>query len=259
MGFFYAIMIQITKDLTVMNTKVEKIKKGIDNVKQRKIVLYHVISPISQQQFAQIKESGFFESSKNALGGQIDGYYFFTTKQGAEYHIKTNKDTWKQDIKKHAYLVECEVNADDVKYPNWKLDYEATQDFLFDMIYNVAIKHDIKFDGVEIKALEGKKLSISYKGTFSRIKSFSADKHSGIIEKTADFLYKHDNQFRSEYDKLLQDMLQGRGDNQELYAIKTLNKQKITKITEIENEPVTATPVNSQIDKFLSRYGRSKR
>ena len=241
------------------NAKVEKMKNGIDNIKQRKIVLYHIISPISHQRFAQIKESGYFESSKNALGGQVDGYYFFTTKQGAEYHIKTNKATWEQDIKKHAYLVECEVNADDVKYPNWKLDYEATQDFLFDMIYNVALKHDIKFDGIEIKALDGKKLSVSYNGAFSRIKSFSPDKHTGMIEKIADFLYKTDKEFKSEYDKLLQDMLRGRGDNQELYAIKTVNKQKITKITEIENEPVTTVPVNSQINKFLSRYGHTKR
>ncbi len=242
-----------------MNTKVEKMKKGIDNVKQRKIVLYHILSPITQQQFTQIKESWYFNPSQDALGGQSNGYYFFTTKSGAEYHIKTNKDMWDQDVEKQAYLVECEVDASAVKYPDWKLDYEATQDFLFDMIYNAAIKHIIKFDNIEIKALDDKKLTIIYDGTFSRIKSFSADKHSGIIEKTADFLYKHDKQFKSEYDKLLQDILLGKGDNQELYAIKTANKQKITKITEIENEPVAVAPTSSQINKFLSRYGRGKR
>ena len=243
----------------MIDTKTEKMKKGTEKLKQKKIVLYHVISPISQQQFAQIKESGYFESSQDALGGQVDGYYFFTTNDGAQYHIKTNKDLWEKDAKKHAYLVECEVNASDVKYPEWKLDYEALQDFLFDMIYNAAVKRTVKFAGIEIKALEGKKLSLALDGTFSRIKSFSPDKHTGIIEKVADFLYKNDKEFKSEYDNLLQDVLDGKGENKELYAIKTENKQKITKITEIENEPVATSQVNSQIDKFLSRYGRSKR
>lgn len=242
-----------------MNTKAEKLKKGTDKLKQQKVVLYHVISPIDQQLFTQIKKSGYFEPSKNALGGQSDGYYFFATKKGADYHIKTTKDTWKHDVGKRAYIVECETYANTIKYPDWKLDYEATQDFLFDMIYNAAIKHSIKFDDIEIMAEEGKKLSIAYNGTFSRIKSFSPDKHTGVIETIADFLYNHDNVFKSEYDKLLQDILRGVGDNQELYAIKTLHKQKITKITEIENDPIAVSPTNSQIDKFLSRYGRSKR
>ncbi len=242
-----------------MNTNTTKFQKGTGKLKQRQIVLYHVISPISQQQFMQIKENGCFERSKNALGGQSDGYYFFATREGAEYHIKTNKDSWGKDVNKHAYLVECLVDVSVVKYPDWKLDYEATQDFLFDMIYNVALKHDIKFDGIEIKALDGKKLSVSYNGAFSRIKSFSPDKHTGMIEKIADFLYKTDKEFKSEYDKLLQDMLRGKGDNQELYAIKTDKKQKITKITEIENEPVVALQTNSRIGDFYMRYSRIKR
>ena len=242
-----------------MDAKVENIKKGIDKLKQKRLVLYHVITPISQQVFTQIKENGYFEPSKNALGGQSDGYYFFTTKEGVQYHIKTNKDMWENDIKKQAYLVECEIDADTVKYPDWKLDYEATQDFLFDMIYNVALKYDIKFDGIEIKAMEGKKLSIYWNGTFSKIKSFVPDKHAGLIEKVADFLYKNNKEFRTKYDKLLQDVLRGKGAYQELYAIKTPYKQKITKITEIEIEPVATLSVNSQIDKFLSRYGRGKR
>ena len=256
---FCVIMYGQIKGKIVMNTKVEKLKKGIDILKQQKVVLYHVITPINQQQFSQIEKSGYFEPSKNALGGQSDGHYFFTTKKGVDYHVKTTKDTWGQDVDKHAYIVECETDASAVKYPDWKLDYEATQDFLFDMIYNVAIKHDIKFDNIEIKALEGKKLALSYDGTFSRIKSFSPDKHTGVIEKVADFLYNHDATFKSEYDKLLQDVLLGVGDDQELYAIKTQHKQKITKVIEIENEPVAASPINSQIDKFLSRYGRGKR
>ena len=256
---FCVIMYENYKGLIVMDTKTEKLQRGTEKLQRRQIVLYHVISPISQQQFAQIKKRVFFEPSKNALGGQSDGYYFFTTRKGAEYHIETNKDSWGQDVNKHAYLVECLVDAITVKYPDWKLDYEATQDFLFDMIYKVALKRAIKFDDIEIKALEGKKLSLSWKGAFSRIKSFSPDKHTGLVEKVADFLYKNDKEFKSEYDDLLQDVLLGNGDNQELYAIKTDKKLDIVKITEIENEPVNVEPTSSPINKFLARYGRVKR
>ena len=240
-----------------MSTKIEKIQNAIQGIKQKKFVLYHVISPISQNDFIKIKESGFFEPSKNALGGQSDGYYFFTTYYGAKHHLENNKDLYGNDADKHAYLVECEIDLDSVKYPNWKLDYEALQDFFFDMIYNVATIETIKCYGIEINALKDNKLAISDNGKFSRIKQFCANDHTGLIEKVSDFLYVNNKEFRNAYDKLLRDVFDGIGSNLELCAVKTTEKHKITKITEIENQTV-AKPAkhNSQIDKFMARYGR---
>jgi hypothetical protein len=58
----------------------------------------------------------------------------------------------------------------------------------------------------------------------------------------------------------LKDVLSGNGDDKELYAIKTTQKQKISKMTKIEKEQQnTQTVTQSQIDKFLSRYGHGRR
>ncbi len=242
-----------------MDKKTTTMKNSTSKIKQR-VVLYHIISPIDSKQFTEIQTSGYFKPSENALGGQSDGYYFFTTHQGAQYHIDSNKDMWKSGVDKNAYIVECEIDMDDVKYPIWKLDYEAMQDFLFDMIYNAALEQDIICEDIKITALDSKKLALSYKKKFSRISGFSADIHSGLVEKIADYLYKNNLNFRNAYDKLLKDVLSGNGDDKELYAIKTTQKQKISKMTKIEKEQQNIqTVTQSPIDKFLSRYGRGRR
>lgn len=246
------------KVFIVMNEKIEIFQQATKNILSRKVILYHLISPISEKDFLQIEQNGCFNPSTNALGGQSNGYYFFTTRKGAENHIQTNKDSWESVLGKKAYMVECEADIKSVKYPDWKLDYEALQDFFFDMIYNVAKKQHIKFDNVEITGTADKKLEISFNGKFSRIKSFSANDHSGLIEKISDFLYNHNEEFKNAYDKLLQDVFSGKGENQELYAVKTNIKPKIIKITKIELAEKTQ-PTVSQIDKFLSRYGRGRR
>lgn len=241
-----------------MVTKAEKIQKAVSDIKHQELVIYHVISPIDKKTFAEIENRGYFEQSKGALGGQSDGYYFFTTNKGVNNHIETQKDVWEYSDDKDAYVVECKIDARSIKYPDWKLDYEATQDFFFDMIYEAASEKKIKFDSIEINAVDGKKLEISYNGKFSRIKNFCANDHSGLIEKTADFLYKHDENFKRSYDALLQDVFLGIGENQELYAVKTTTKPDIIKITKIEKETVKEQ-ARSQIDKFLSRYSRNRR
>ena len=240
-----------------MVNKTQKLQQASDNIKHSKIVLYHVITPISAEEFAKIEQSGYFKPSSNALGGQSNGFYFFTSRFGADYHIKTMQNTWDISNGKHAYVVECEIDAKEIKYPNWKLDYEAMQDFLFDMIYDSAHEHIIKFNGIEIKALDDKKLSISENGKFSRIKTFNANEHSGLIEKISDFLYNRDDKFKTAYDKLLFDVFYGNGENQELYAVKTTTKHKITKAIKIE--PPVVVQTHSQIDKFFSRYSKTRR
>ena len=238
-----------------MESKASQFIAATNNLKSKKIVLYHIITPIDDEKLKEIQESGYFDRSRGALGGQSDGYYFFTTRAGAEYHVKNMRDTWEKTPNKHAYIVECETDFKDLKYPTWKLDYEAMQDFMFEMIYNVANKHDIKFGKIKISA-ENKKLIIYNGDKFSKISEFNANDHSGLIEQVTDYLYTSDKKFKYDYDMLLHNVFVGNGENPELCAVKTEQKLKITNITKIENEtPEPPVPSNSQINKFLSRYG----
>lgn len=242
-----------------MDNKATKLMNAANKLKLKKITLYHVFAPVSDEQFNEIKQSGYWQPSQNALGGQSNGYYFFTTYTGATHHIKTMQNTWDYRQNKNAYIAECEVDLNDVKYPAWKLDYEAMQDYMFDMIYNTAAISPISFDGIKINATDKKTLSISQNGKFSRIKNFCANDHSGLIEKISDFLYKTNPDFKEKYDNLLTDVLMGHGQDQEIYAIKTTNRQKISKLSKIEKPDTTInTPNNSQISKFLSRYKNNK-
>ena len=241
-----------------MNTTIEKLKSATDKIKSKEIILYHVITPIDDATFNQIKQSGYFNPSHNALGGQSNGYYFFTNRQAAEYHIETMQDTWETDPAKRAYLAECKINLADVKYPDWQLDYEAMQDFLFDMILDAAKNNPISFDDIKISASENKTMQLSVNGKFSRIKSFNASNHSGIVERVSEFLYQNNKDFRRKYDDLLNEVFCGTGENQNLYAVKTKTKHKITNLTKIEQTPNTTIATNSQINKFLSRYGKKR-
>jgi hypothetical protein len=242
-----------------MNTTTEKLKSATDKIKSKEIILYHVITPIDDATFNQIKQSGYFNPSHNALGGQSNGYYFFTNRQAAELHIKTVQDTWENVPAKHAYLAECKIDFKDVKYPEWQLDYEAMQDFLFDMILDTAKNNTICFDDIKISASENKIMQLSVNGKFSRIKSFIASNHSGIVERVSEFLYQNNKDFRRKYDDLLNEVFCGIGVYQNLYAVKTKTKHKITNITKIEKTPDATIATNSQINKFLSRYGKKRR
>ena len=160
-----------------MESKASKFIAATNNLKSKKIVLYHIIAPIDDKELSKIKENGYFNRSRGALGGQSDGYYFFTTYAGAQHHIETMRDTWENAPDKHAYIVECETDFKDLKYPTWKLDYEATQDFMFEMIYKVANKHDIQFGKIKIIA-DNEKLIIYNGDKFSKISEFNADRTS---------------------------------------------------------------------------------
>ena len=239
-----------------MNTTTEKLKSATDKIKPKSVTLYHIITPIDDATFNQIKQSGYFNPSKNALGGQSNGYYFFTNRQAAEHHIETMQDTWENNPEKHAYLAECKIDFSDVKYPDWQLDYEATQDFLFDMILDAAKNNTISFDNIKISAIDNKTMQLSVNGKFSRIRNFNPNSHSGIVERVSEFLYQNNKDFRRKYDDLLNEALCDTGENQNLYAVKTKTKHTITNITKIEQTPTVAVASNSQISKFLSRYGK---
>ena len=249
----------ITKKEHMMKAeKFQSAQNKIEKSEQR--IVYHIIAPKYKEQIEEIKKD-YFKPSENALGGQSNGHYFFTNMIAVNHHINDTKEQWKLS-NKNIYLVECAVDSHTVKYPTWKLDYEAMQDFLFDMIYDAACEHPIKFENIEIKAENNHMLGLSVNGNFKRIREFTANYHSGIIEQIADHLYKNNTNFCNAYDKLLQDALFGRGDNQELYAIKTLTKPKIINIVPIETQshdtPNITQSGPSQIDKFRARYSKSK-
>lgn len=241
-----------------MNTKATKIKQATNKLTSKKITLYHIISPINEAAANAIKEAKYFNPSVNALGGQSNGYYFFTTLQGATNHIDTMKDTWPNTPGNNAFLIECEVNENDIHYPEWMLDYEAMQDYLFDMILEAANRKTIKFNNLEISTNKNKTLNISENEKFSRLKSFSPNYHSGLVEKISDFLYQHDKVFKQQYDTLLRDVFLGNGNNKNLYAVKTKTKQKITKMSKIDTEQPIQVVQQSQINKFMSRYGKRR-
>lgn len=226
-----------------------------------KIILYHIIAPKYDEQIEEIKQSGTFKPSQNALGGQSNGYYFFTNMTAVNNHLNETKQSWKETPNKTAYIAECEVKPDTIKYPEWKLDYEAMQDFMFDLIYDAAHRQTIKHKNITITATDKHSLKIITGNKFKQIRQFNANEHSGIIEKIADHLYQHDNEFQIAYDRLLQDALYKHGNNSELYAIKTQTPQTITKITPIEKTAQNTVPqqnTTSQIDKFRARYNKSK-
>lgn len=241
-----------------MSEIADKLQRATGKIKSRKIVLYHVFSQINDAEFNQIKQSGVIGVSKSALGGQSNGAYFFTTRIGATNHIKEMQGIWENTNNKNAYLAETEVDLSDAHYPTWKLDYEAMQDFLFDMIYDAARQSEIKFSGIKVSATNNNILTVTNNGVYSRLSGFVPEKHSGLVEKIADYLYSHNVGFKQQYDKLLTDVFLGYGDNQELFAVKTSMPQMITKITKIEKEPAVDTISNSQINKFLSRYGKRR-
>ena len=127
------------------------------------------------------------------------------------------------------------------------------------MILDAAKNSTICFDDIKISASENKIMQLSVNGKFSRIKSFIASKHSGIVERVSEFLYQNNKDFRRKYDDLLNEAFCGIGIYQNLYAVKTKTKHKITNITKIEKTPDTHITTSSQINKFLSRYGKKRR
>lgn len=242
-----------------MNTTTEKLKSATNKIKTKNITLYHVITPIDDATFNKIKTTGYFNPSQNALGGQSNGYYFFTNVQATQNHIKDMQDTWEHNPEKHAYIAECKIDYKDIKYPDWQLDYEAMQDFLFDMILDVVKNNNINFDDIKITTNDNKTLQLSVNGKFSRLKEFTPNSHSGIVERISDFLYHANKDFQKKYDDLLKETFLGNGENQNLYAVKTKNRQKITNITKIENKQNIQPENNSQINKFLARYSKKRR
>ena len=116
------------------------------------IKLYHIISnPMTAEQAADYKLTAeSIESKQTPLGNQSGGYFFFTTRDGVADHAKFIQETsgLTTDSNKNIYVVQAKVDINDIKYPAWQLDYEATRDYFFGLLLARAAIAPIQFDNI---------------------------------------------------------------------------------------------------------------
>ena len=186
------------------------------------------------------------------LGGQSNGFFFFTTRHGADNHAK-----FQQELKSlttasttNLYMTTAQIDNTDIKYPTWQLDYEATRDCFFELFLNYTAQKPIKFQDVIISA-NNKTLQIQDGKKFMRLREF-APEHSGLIEKVVAYLYTQNKTFQIEYNRLLQNVIMGNGDDTTGFAVKTTKCPPLLSCTKINN---TIQPIqSSQIAKWFDRY-----
>ena len=223
----------------------------------KKIKIYHLTKPMTAQQAAD------FSVDLNAniklppippLGGQSNGFFFFTTYQAACNHAEFQQETQSLTTQsdKNLYMITSNVDISDIKYPNWQLDYEATKDYFFEIFFNRANIVPIKFDDVII-SVKDNTLQIQDGKKFMKLRNFKPE-HSGLIEKIVAYLYNNESVFRQKYDELFTNIVNGQGDNFSIFAIKAKQCPTLNSCDKIENK---IPPVNtSQIKKWHAKYNR---
>ena len=219
--------------------------------------LYHIISnPMTAEQAADYKLTAESIASKQVpLGNQSGGYFFFTTRDGVADHAKFSQETsgLTTDSNKNIYVVQAKVDINDIKYPAWQLDYEATRDYFFDLFLARAAIDPIKFDEITISAKD-KVLQIQNGKKFMKLREFMPE-HSGLIEKIVAHLYAKEKSFQNKYDEFLQKVVLGADTDTTYFAIKTTKCPTLVSYEKIEN---TIKPVqSSQIAKWRARYQKS--
>ena len=225
----------------------------------KKIKIYHLTKPMTAQQAAE------FAVDLNAnikpplippLGGQSNGFFFFTTYESACNHAEFQQETQSLTTQsdKNLYMITSNVDISDIKYPNWQLDYEATKDYFFKIFFNRANIAPIKFDDVII-SVKDNTLQIQDGKKFMKLRNFKPE-HSGLIEKIVTYLYNNESVFRQKYNELFTDIVNGRGDNFSIFAIKAKQCPILCSCEKIENK---ISPVKtSQINKYCSKYSRHR-
>ena len=220
-----------------------------------KVTIYHLTKPMTAEQAAAFSS----DLNKNIklppitpLGNQSNGFFFFTTPQGADNHAKFQQE--KQSLTtastSNLYLTTAQVETKDVKYPTWQLDYEATRDYFFKLFFNRANVNPIKFQDITIST-NNKTLQIQDGKKFIKLREFTPE-HSGLIEKIVALLYLTDKNFKTEYNQLLQNVMLGLGDDTTALAVKTTKCPTLLSCEKIDN---TIQPVqSSQIAKWFNKY-----
>jgi len=220
-----------------------------------KVTIYHLTKPMTAEQAADFSS----DLNKNIalppiapLGNQSNGFFFFTTRQGADNHAKFQQETQSLTTSStsNLYLITAQVDTKDIKYPTWQLDYEATRDYFFELFFNRASVNPIQFQDITIST-NNKTLQIQDGKKFMKLREF-APEHSGLIEKIVALLYLTDKSFQTEYNQLLQNIMLGRGDDTTAFAVKTTKCPVLLSCEKIEN---TIQPVqSSQIAKWFNKY-----
>ena len=222
-------------------------------------IIYHLTKPMTPDQAAAFSK----DLNKNIvlppiepLGGQSNGFFFFTTQQGADNHSKFQQEynSLTTASATNLYLTTAQIDTKDVKYPDWQLDYEATRDYFFDLFLKYYDSESIKFQDV-IVSVNNKILQIQDGKKFMRLREFGPE-HSGLIEKIVKYLYPRDKKFQFEYDKLLHTVITGQGKDTTSFAIKTTKCPPFLSCEKIDN---TIQPIqSSQIAKWFDRYKKGR-
>lgn len=223
-----------------------------------KVTIYHLTKPMTADAaaiFAADLNKNIKLPPRAPLGGQSNGYFFFTTRDSADNHAVFQQETKSltTDSETNLYMIKSLVDINTIKYPTWQLDYEATKDLFFEIIFNRANISPIKFGDIVISATD-KALQIQIGKNFKRLREFKPE-HSGLIEKIVVHLYKTEKTFKNKYDNLLQDIIMGRGDDITAFAIKTTKCPNLISCEKVEN---TIQPLKtSQIAKWCAKYHRN--
>lgn len=220
-----------------------------------KVNIYHLTKPMTEEQaaiFAGDLNKNITPPPTMPLGNQSNGFFFFTTRQGADNHAKFQQETKSLTTSSllNLYLITAQIETKDVKYPTWQLDYEATRDYFFELFFNHANVKPIKFQDIVVST-NNKTLQIQNGKKFIKLREF-APEHSGLIEKIVVALYLTDKNFKDEYNQLLQNVILGNDDDTTSFAVKTTKCPTLLSCEKIAN---TIQPVqSSQIAKWFNRY-----
>ena len=222
-----------------------------------KVTIYHLTKPMTADQanlFAADLNKNITLPPIAPLGNQSNGFFFFTTRQGADNHAKFQQElnSLNSASLTNLYMVSAQIDTKDVKYPTWQLDYEATRDYFFELFFNIASQQAIKFQDVVVST-NGKVLQIQDGTKIMKLRDYSPE-HSGFIERVVAYLYLKNKKFQDDYNKLLQNVMLGNGDDTVGFAVKTTKCPKLVSFEKINN---TIQPIQStQIAKWFDRYRR---
>ncbi len=203
-----------------------------------KIYLYHGFRRISD--VPEI-DNGSIAYKGEGAGGQGEGFYFFVNKEktqsylGEYYHSCADLNSHMTNLS--AVIVQTEISADDMKYPDWQFDYEAVNNdedssVLSDGLKNLFVRYlpevsDIKKDLGEVRVrASAEKLSEQVKSlVFADVQETPHknvfrilvngrplyDKMGllamDVMQKVNDYMCEHCPAYREEYNQLLRQAL----------------------------------------------------
>ncbi len=208
------------------------------------------VSLLTPSEIEEIKKTGLLnKKAQYVLGGQSGGFFFFCHPDAVQKQIEMIQDENQiQPEQKICILTSTHQNP---TYPDWKLDTESSATELFEIIYKHLRNNKIQLPDKTNIQTAGDKIVIC-NDTFKKYSSFTGAQ-SGLIEKICDFLCQSNQEFKSDYIQIFQDVINGKIKHG---AIKTTTPVQIKNIKIIENQN---NYTYNQTDKFYNRYKGYKR